>query len=71
VVDFRDGYAFSSRDFVEYGPNAIQVIRITDINNNKNTNKVYVQKSLIQKQNLRKYIITKGDLRGGPIFSTS
>jgi type I restriction enzyme S subunit len=63
VCDFIDGYAFSSNDFVKSSENSIQVIRITDINNkNRNSDKVYIPRSLIAKLCLEKYLVKKGDL---------
>lgn len=63
ICEFQDGYSFSSFDFVEEGPDTIQVIRITDINNaNLNSDKVFFPTTLIEELNLSKYYIEKGDL---------
>lgn len=63
LFHLQDGYSFSSSDFVDPSDNTIQVIRITDINNqNKNESKVYIPKSLIETLRLKKFMIEKGDL---------
>lgn len=64
LFDFRDGFAFKSTDFVDScSENVIQVVRISDINNqNKNEQKVYVRKSLIDSQGLERYLVNNGDL---------
>ena len=63
VCDLQDGYAFSPKNFTNSAIDAIQVIRITDINNkNKNADKVYVPTSLVKILKLDKYMVQKGDL---------
>lgn len=63
ICDFQDGFAFSSNDFIEKNDNAIQVIRITDINNkNNNSDKVYISDSLLKQNEFKKYIVKKDDL---------
>lgn len=63
VCKVQDGFAFKSSDFVDNETDAVQVIRITDINNlNKNASKVYVSKSFIVKNYLERYFVGKGDL---------
>ncbi len=63
LFNLQDGFAFSSRDFTGDEVNSKQVIRITDINNqNKNTDKVYIQNSRIEKLGIELYKIKKGDL---------
>lgn len=64
LFDFRDGFAFKSTDFVDScNEGVIQVVRISDINNqNKNKQKVYVPKSLIDAQGLERYLVDNGDL---------
>lgn len=63
ICDFQDGFAFSSSDFVQARNKAMQVIRITDINNkNTNNDKIYFPILLIEEFNLNKYIVQRGDL---------
>ncbi len=63
VCDLQDGYAFSPKNFTNSAIDAIQVIRITDINNkNKNADKVYVHASLVKILKLDKYMVQEGDL---------
>jgi type I restriction enzyme S subunit len=63
ICEFQDGFAFSSDDFVDLSTDAIQVVRITDINNgNKNKDKVYFPLSKIENMSLDKYLVNTGDL---------
>ena len=63
ICDLQDGYAFSPKNFTNSAIDAIQVIRITDINNkNKNADKVYVPTSLVKILKLDKYMVQEGDL---------
>lgn len=63
LFDFQDGYAFKSSEFIENDDDAIQVIRITDVNNkNANESKVFINRALISTLNLNKYLVTKGEL---------
>lgn len=61
--DLQDGYPFSSFDFTKDKVDAMQVIRITDINNqNINEEKVYVLNSKIRELDISKYKVQNGDL---------
>ncbi|MDB2550419.1 restriction endonuclease subunit S [Rickettsiales bacterium] len=63
LFHLQDGYAFSSSDFVDLYNDTIQVIRITDINNqNKNEGKVYISKLMIEKLKLAKFLVMQDDL---------
>lgn len=63
LCQLQDGYAFSSNDFVGCASDSIQVIRITDINNqNKNENKVYIPTRLIDELRLTRFMVQEGDL---------
>jgi type I restriction enzyme, S subunit len=64
LFHFQDGFAFKSTDFVNSnGGGAMQVVRISDINNdNKNEQKVYSQESLIKSLGLERYLVKNGDL---------
>ncbi|MFA5298385.1 MAG: restriction endonuclease subunit S [Lutibacter sp.] len=63
LFDLQDGFSFSSFDLTNEHKESIQVIRITDINNqNKNDEKVYVSNHKIQELNISKCEVRKGDL---------
>ena len=63
LVHIQDGFSFKSVDFIKEPSGAIQVIRITDINNkNINDEKVYIPKVFLQRNDLTKYMVANGDL---------
>jgi len=63
IFHFQDGFSFKSTDFVKTKVDAIQVVRITDINNkNLNEDKVYIPDAFLQANNLKKYFVQDGDL---------
>lgn len=63
IFDLQDGFSFGSQDFVKSKKDAIQVIRITDINNeNANDDKVYIPLAFLEANNLRRYAVESGDL---------
>ena len=64
LFHFQDGFAFKSTDFVDSNMDeAIQVVRIADINNqNMNGQKIYVPKGLVETLGLERYLVKNGDL---------
>jgi len=63
LVQFQDGFAFKSTDFVKSQEDATQVIRITDINNNNtNEDKVYIPTAFLDRNKLDKYRVDDGEL---------
>lgn len=63
IFDLLDGFPFSSTDFVEQREDSIQVIRITDINNqNKNDNKVYLSYAMANSLGVMNCAVVRGDL---------
>lgn len=61
--DLQDGYPFSSFDLTKNIKNSMQVIRITDINNqNSNEEKVYLPKCKFKDLDISKYEVYSGDL---------
>ena len=63
LFDIKDGFAFSSTDFVQCSTDSTQVVRITDINNyNSNTDKVYIPNSKASDMKLSRYQAKAGDL---------
>jgi len=63
ILNFQDGFAFKSTEFVKSAEDAVQVIRITDINNrNTNEDKVYIPNAFLESNDLSKHSVQSGDL---------